>query len=531
MGNIFQTVQLKSPKRSKFNLSHGRMLSCDMGQLVPILVQEILPGDSFRVRTEHAVRFAPMLAPAMARVNVKIENFFVPNRLVWTDGEWEKFITGGRLGTDAPAPPTLQMSVTADNLGLYDVGRLWDHMGLPTNPIGSGVSNPQLISAIPFRAYQLIYNEYYRDQNLSDPVLFATTGGTVTDQDELARLLTLRTRSWEKDYFTSALPFAQRGPAVLMPIEGVGDVTYLNTSKVLTSDGVDAAVNTLVGTGSSVAGDMAVERTGTSGFATSGRIENIDEVTFDNTSITINDLRRSVKLQEWLEKNAVGGARYTEQLRAHFDVVSDDARLQRPEYLGGGTTPVVISEVLSTFQAPDGEGNPQANMAGHGVSVGGKNGFTRSFKEHGYVITLMSILPRTSYQQGIPRHMLRFDKFDYAFPEFAHIGEQEIKNGELYYDFNGSGQDDTWGYQARYAEYKYTPSTTHGTLKTSLSFWTMTRIFTGLPPLNAAFVQADPTKRIFAVDAEDPDVEHLYVQVYHKIDAIRPLPYYGTPEL
>lgn len=527
---MFQSVQMKSPKKSKFNLSHERKLSMDMGQLVPILVQEILPGDSFRVHTEHAVRFAPMLAPVMARVNVKIENFFVPNRLVWTDGEWEKFITGGRLGTDNPAPPTLQMSVNADNIGLYDVGRLWDHMGLPTNPTGAGVSNPQLISAIPFRAYQLIYNEYYRDQNLSEPVAFATTGGTVTDQDELFRLLTLRTRSWEKDYFTSALPFAQRGPAVLMPIEGSGSVTYKAVSDVYDVDGLPADPNLLIGTSGTLA-SMAVNKTGTGVNGDQGRIENIDEISFDNTTVTINDLRRSVKLQEWLEKNAVGGARYTEQLRAHFDVVSDDARLQRPEYLGGGTTPVVISEVLSTFQAPDGEGNPQANMAGHGVSVGGKNGFTRSFKEHGYVITLMSVLPRTSYQQGIPRHMLRFDKFDYAFPEFAHIGEQEIKNGELFYDFNGSDQDGTWGYQARYAEYKYSPSTTHGTLKTSLAFWTMTRIFSGLPALNASFVQADPTKRIFAVDAEDPDVEHLYVQVYHKIDALRPLPYYGTPQL
>lgn len=523
---LFDSVSMKRPPQNKFNLSHERKGSFNMGALMPMLVQEILPGDSFRVNTEIMLRMAPMLAPIMHRVDVRTEYFFVPNRLVWD--EWEDFITGGRLGTSAPVAPRMNMNVNIATGGFYRTGTLWDYMGLPT--FEGSVTNNVQVSALPFRAYQLIYNEYYRDQNLSEPIAFSKASGISTELD-MVELLSTRTRAWEKDYFTSALPFAQRGPAVLMPIEGTGSVTYKGTSDVFDLDGVPGTVNTLIGTGNTL-GSLGVNKTGTGVNGTYGRIENIDEVIFDSTSITINDLRRSVKLQEWLEKNATGGARYTEQLRAHFGVVSDDARLQRPEYLGGGKAPMVVSEVLSTFQAADGEGNPQANMAGHGISVGGKNGFARRFKEHGHVIAICSVLPRTAYQQGIDRKFRRFDKFDYFWPEFAHIGEQEVKVGEIYYDAIGSAtQDDTFGYQSRYAEYKYAPTTVHGKLRTNLAFWHMGRIFDGEPALNPEFVEADPTTRIFAVGDDDPDVEHLYFQIYHKIDALRPMPYYGTPQL
>jgi len=304
----------------------------------------------------------------------------------------------------------------------------------------------------------------------------------------------------------------------------VRSISFRSVSNVYTISGADPA-----------AGNLAVAAPNEDQLVTQGgvfsRIENIDEVTIDNVNTTINDLRRSIKLQEWLEKNARGGGRYTEQIRSHFGVVSSDARLQRPEYLGGGKQPVVISEVLSTFQAADGDGEPQGNMAGHGISVGNSNGFTYRAEEHGVVIGIISVLPRTTYQQGIDRMWIRDDKFKYLWPSFGQLGEQEITNVELYMDyFNGPENNSAvFGYQSRYSEYKNQPSRVSGVFRDSLAYWHMGRIFNSQPSLDAGFVSADPTTRIFAV--EDPNVEHLYCQMYHNFSAIRPLPYFGTPTL
>lgn len=521
MSRLFDTVQLRKPKLNKFDMSHERKFSLNMGSLIPILVQDIVPGDKFHVKSEIMMRFAPMLAPVMHRVNVYTHYFFVPNRLVWD--EWEEFITGGVNGTSAPATPWFDISTTtaAIDPGVFELATLCDYMGVPRVEQGITVNQQVAINALPFRAYQLIYDEYYRDQNLTASLDISKASGNVGTGGEFTKLTTLRKRAWEKDYFTSSLPWAQRGSAVLIPMEGDADVTYHDQSMFFKNP-----------TGFATAGAVNIE-TGTGALRdstnTALRVENIDEVTIANTSITINDLRRSIRLQEWLEKNARGGARYVEQILSHFGVVSSDARLQRPEYLGGGKQPCVISEVLSTFE--DASGEPQGNMAGHGVSVGNTNGFSRRFEEHGFVIGLISVLPRTAYQQGIPKILQRFTKFDYFWPEFANLGEQAVLNSEIYYDpaaMGGPGNA-TFGYQSRYADYKWSPSTVHGDFKTNLAYWHMGRIFAAQPALNTSFVESDPTTRIFAVT--ETEAQHLWCQIYNRVDALRPMPYFGTPSL
>lgn len=508
---LFNSVQQNRPRLNKFDLSHERKLTANMGVLTPIYVQDVVPGDKFRVSTEIMMRLAPMLAPVMHRMNVFVHYFFVPNRLVWN--EWEDFITGGPDGTLAPVHPFVTIDDATKNY--FGHGSLSDHMGVPYVDPANIITNETNISTLPFRAYQTIYNEYYRDQNLQQtPVVVPLTSGE-DNAAAFAILATTRKRAWEKDYFTSALPFAQRGAPVTMPIEATGTAStpYISFSGA-PPDGdtkiISVGLEDRLG---DVAGNTLVPNDWT--------------VAIDSSSITINDLRRSVKLQEWLEKNARGGARYIEQILVHFGVLSSDARLQRPEYLGGGKQPIVISEVLSTVDY-DGS-KPQGNMSGHGLSVGRSNGFARRFEEHGYVIGIMSVLPRTAYQQGIPRHLQKFDKFDIFWPTFANLGEQEINYKEIYYDAGGVSTVTPFGYQSRYSEYKYMPSTVHGEFKSTLAYWHMGRIFAAEPDLNEDFVMSDPTTRIFAVE-EGPE-DYLWIQLFNRVDALRPMPYFGTPTL
>lgn len=526
MAKLFDSIRMSAPKRNKFDLSHERKFSFNMGDLVPIMCQEIVPGDSFRVNTELMMRLAPMLAPIMHRVNVKTEFFFVPNRIVWD--EWEDFITGGEDGQLTPIPPHLLLDEASRGTYL-NPGSLPDYMGVPI--ASDPIIVPLKFSALPFRAYATIYNDYYRDQNVQPKLVISKASGEVVGAD-VDVILQLRKRAWEKDYFTSALPFAQRGPAVDIPMQGTGSVVYKNPA-TFESDapGYDpdiAATFRKIPTAPDI---NAVQ----GGIDYPGTIENIEEVSLDSSGVTINDLRRSIRLQEWLEKMARGGARYVELLRNMFGVRSSDARLQRPEFLGGATTPVRISEVLSTVQqvddAGDPIGTPQGDMSGHGVSVGNQNGFKHFFEEHGYVIGVVSCLPRTAYMQCMPRHLTRVDKYDYYWQQFANIGEQAVLNKEVYYNYIGSvdSNNATFGYQSRYAEYKYGYSSVHGDFQSSLLFWHMARKFATTPGLNENFIKADPTHRIFAVD--DPAVHKLWCHLYHKVDAMRPMPYFGTPTL
>lgn len=550
MANIFNSIRLKRPKRNVFNLSYENKLTMNMGELVPIMCMPIVPGDKFRVNTEALVRLAPLVAPMMHRVNVYTHYFFVPNRLVWD--QWEDFITKGIDGEDAPVFPFLEVQDTFSVISneslfrtLFTDSSLWDYLGLPSlSGVGSksynvpnGVTLPNgfKVSQLPFRAYQLIYNEYYRDQNLTDPISIPFGSGDQMETGQYSNLLTLRRRAWEKDYFTSALPWLQRGPEVTVPVGGAfGDVVLkqdnLAGGILVTNTGANPSEDNLVLN----ATKEGALRNQLFGMTTSGENHLLKydpngtlTVNSENTGISIQDLRTSNALQRWFERNARGGSRYIEQILAHFGVRSSDARLQRPQFLGGGKMPIAVSEVLQTSSTD--ATSPQANMAGHGISAGVNNGFKHYFEEHGYVIGLMSIMPRTGYQQGVPRDFSKFDNMDFYFPEFAHLSEQEIKNQELYVSNDPTYNEGTFGYTPRYAEYKYHESEAHGDFRGNMSFWHLNRIFTDKPNLNTTFVECNPSNRVFATSQTQDD--KFWVQIYQDVKALRLMPKYGTPML
>lgn len=489
---------MTKPGKNVFDLSHDVKLSLNMGELVPTLCQELVPGDKFQIGCDALVRMAPLVAPMMHRVDFTMHYFFVPNRILWSN--WENFITNSEVSGAVPAFPYIPVQFATFT-------QLQDYMGL-SKPTGAGTFP---ISALPFAAYQRIYNDYYRDENLIAPAIDTLIDGN--NNVNYADLCALRNRAWEHDYFTAALPFAQKGNAVDIPLGNVAQNVEVKVNEPSASPYTDL---TGVPTDVSVNADPTTDLPSSLLYAETRGL--------DIEPTTINDLRRAFKLQEWLEKNARGGTRYTENIRAHFGVTSSDARLQRAEYITGVKTPVIISEVLNT--GGDSATLPQGNMAGHGAGVA--NGHYGSYfaEEHGYIIGIMSVMPKTAYQQGIPRHFLKVNDFtEYYWPSFANLGEQPIYQEEVYSDALTQGE--TFGYIPRYAEYKFSPNRVAGEFKTTLDYWHMGRIFTSAPALNQAFVESNPTHRVFAVT--DPTQDKLYCQVLHKIKAIRPMPKFGTP--
>lgn len=498
MNKHFNQVPRAKVRKTAFNLSHTHKLSMEMGKLYPVLVKECLPGDKWSIDTQSVIRFAPMIAPVMHKIDAYIHYFFVPNRILWEG--WEDFITN-RGGTNFTVP-VLEMASVSE-------GTLADHMGIPLGTFNSA----NTVNALPFRGYAAIWNEYYRDQQqqVEIPLEEISDQGSYPTVSDLSVLR----RNWEKDYFTSALPTPQQGQPVTMNaiVNYKNNAELDNTSSAVTPNGTLAAFGSTGGDNSYISASNA---------ATSPlRIENIESV-----EIAVEELRRSVKIQRWLERNMRVGTRYVEHLLGVWGQSPKDARLQRPEYIGGGKSPVVISEVLNHTGTED---TPQGGMAGHGINVGRTNQAHKYCEEHGFIIGIMSVIPEPAYMQGLERHFDRKVNLDYYYPEFAQLGEQAIKNQEIYYTGNPTTDAGTWGYQSRYVEYKTALNNVRGKFRTTNDFWHLANKYGSLPTLSSSFLQCTPDKRIFAVTGEGS--EELYVYLTHQIVAVRPMPYHNDPSI
>lgn len=473
-------------KRSKHSLSNYKLLSADMGELIPCGLTEVLPGDTIQQATSALVRVAPLVSPVMHPVHVRIHHWFVPHRLVWD--EWEDFITGGPDGDSVPEFPTIDAGAG------FAVGSLADYLGCPTSVAGLDVS------ALPFRGYAMIWNEWYRDQDLQTPLVIDRTSGVDTTTN-----VALQNVAWEKDYFTSSRPWTQKGPDVSVPIGVSAPIVSPNGigGNVGVHDGVGGAIRNLWAQtavpvnvtmrNSTMTGALFADLTSASG-------------------VNVNDLREAFALQRYEEARARYGSRYTEYLR-YLGVRSSDARLQRPEYLGGGRQTIQFSEVLQT--GPDGSGEGVADLKGHGIGALRSNRYRRFFEEHGYVFSFISVKPKTIYANGLPRTWNRRTKEDFFQKELQHIGQQEVLNKELYAAH--AQPDGVFGYQDRYDEYRRSESTIAGEFRTVLNDWHYARIFASAPALNADFVKSVPTKRVNAVQTNDI----LYIMVNHSIQARR----------
>nr|WAE43393.1 MAG: major capsid protein [Microviridae sp.] len=486
MRNVFEQVGSISPGRSVFDLSYDHKTMFDMGQLIPIMCEEMVPGDKFDIGNEVVIRFQPLVSPVMHEINAYIHYFFVPYRLLWAEPSgWESFITGGVDGQFAGVLPRWTPTNNA-------VGSLWDYFGFPAGIVPNGA----LPMTFPRDAYNLIYNKYYKDETLIADI--ANTNENIL------------VRAWEKDYFTSALPWQQRGTAPALPITGMGHAVW------------GAADNTTQFNLS------AANATGRPNAMTKQSLEG-NTVDFSTAStFNISDLRLAFQIQKWMERNARAGARYTEFLKAHFGVSPRDERLQRPEYIGGSKSPVIVSEVLQTSGTGlSGGTTPQGTMAGHGITVD-KN-FCASYhaKEYGLVMGIMSVMPRTAYSQGINRQWLRNTKYDFYSPEFANLSEQAIIRAELYATAVQAENQTIFGYQGRYDEMRYKPSKYSGQMRSTFNYWHLGRIFGSAPLLNQSFIDCVPDKRIFAVTT----VPGLIVNVGNRIRAVRPLPVSAEPGL
>lgn len=491
-------------KRNKFSLSNEKLLSCRMGKLVPIGLTEVLPGDSFQHNTSIFARVTPLVTPVMHTVHMRIHHFFVPTRLVWDN--WQNFITGGPDGMNASSPPSILAPVPEG----YPIGSLMDYMGVTPQTGGYAVS------AIPIRMYNLIFNEYFRDEDLVAPLPVPKTDGPDSTSPVICQNI-----AWEKDYFTSARPWAQKGPEISIPMAASAPV--VSNGNVPTFNG-GGATNGVLATDISPPAHLYVNGAVSNAQMTFGNESGL-ETDLTDAAGSLLDLREAYALLRYQEARARYGSRYTEYL-AYLGVRSSDARLQRPEYLGGGSSVLQFSEVLQTTpESVDGSSDEQVGVGelkGHGIGAMRSNRYRRFFEEHGYVITLLSVRPKTVYTQGIPRTFFRQTKEDYWQRELEHIGQQEILKGEIY---AAAGTDATegWGaWQNRYEEYRRQENTVAGQFRTTLKDWHMAREFAAEPVLNGAFVTCDPTDRIYAVPGtpEEPE-DQLYIKAMHSIQARR----------
>lgn len=546
MKHLFSQIPKAQISRSVFDRSHGWKSTFDSGYLVPFLVDEVLPGDSYKVKFNFLARLSTPVVPTMDNLFLDTFYFFVPYRLLWK--HWEQF--NGQQDYPGASTDYLVPQTTAPADKGFDVGSLEDYFGLPTGI--KGIKANELAA----RAYALIWNEWFRDENLQNPINLSTYAEISTadglddvgmgDRGFVGQHKLLR-RGKRHDYFTSALPWPQKGPGVEIGLAGNAPIT----GSLPDSFGV---YNVKTGLGSSHSGSN-YETKFWNGIVASSPSDSTSmhpldyptftkvggNITFTGTAdlsltsaATINSLRQAFQIQKLYERDARGGTRYTEILRSHFGVISPDSRLQRPEYLGGSESPVIINPVVqNSATGATGAATPQGNLAAFGLasSTSAKHGFTKSFVEHGIVIGLLNVRADLTYQQGIPRMFSRRTRFDFYWPVLAHLGEQAILNKEIYAQGNDK-DDEVFGYQERYAEYRYFPSMITGKLRStdpqSLDVWHLSQKFENLPTLSAQFIQDDPpVDRILAVQNEPQFIIDSYIDM----KCARPMPVYGVPGL
>lgn len=484
-------------RRQKHSLSHHNLATFDMGELAPVGCVEVLPGDSFQHGASVLLRCSPLLSPVMHPIDVRLHHFFVPNRLTW-DG-WEDFITGGSDGEggDSGAYPT----ITVNSGTGFAEGSLADYLGVPT-----GVDDLP-VCALPFRAYGMIWNEFFRDQDLQTELVVSTASGADTTTNQ-----TLQKCAWQKDYFTLARPWPQKGPDITLPLGETAPVVTTGVAPKFTTTN-DAGQQTIRGISGQrlwEGNDGAWASTAEIKFAS---VSGLEADLAEATSSNVNDLRRAMALQRYQEARALYGSEYVDYLRFAFGVTSDDARLQRPEYLGGGKQTIAFSEIVQS--GPDGDDDGVGALKGHGIAAMRSNRYRRFFNEHGWVISLMSVRPRSMYGSGLHRSFSRTTKEDYYQRELEHIGQQEILNKELRWAH--ATPNGVFGYGDRYSEYRHQPSRVAGEFRSTLNFWHLARLFSSDPALNSTFVTCTPGKRIHAEQTAD----QLWVMVNHSIQARR----------
>lgn len=520
----FTSVELRRPTRSTFDLSHEKRISSRIGKLTPVFISETLPNDTFFGSSEVLVKLAPLVAPIYHRLSLYVHYFFIPMRHLWKN--WEPFITGGRLGESVTSPPQPPSFEIEDALALandvLDTGSLADYLGIP--PIAdppAGTWAGRSLDMMPFAACYKVWYDYYRDRNyVNDNALLPLNDGDFINLD----LLSTKYRCWEHDYFTSAQLTTQRGQEVLMPLEGSGRLLF----KV--SDDTPADAQKYVGVDALDAGLVTAD--------SANPLVNAEKVylQLDSSEVSINDLRRANRLQEWLERNQLAGSRYNESIMAHFGRKTSDGRLQRSEYLGGGKAVIQISEVMTTAYSEDATAEvvPPGNMAGRGSTYANTNGFKYNCEEHGFIVGFLSVMPSSGYMQGLPRMFQQRNTFlDYPWPTFAHLGEQEVYDDEIYMTPTSlpavRSAQPIFGYQSRYSDWKHIASSSHGDFRTTLDFWHLTRLFDTQPVLSSEFVTFNDElqDRVFNVAG----VDTLWMYVYNKITVKRSLPYFGTPQM
>lgn len=515
MTHQFSQVPKAEIPRSSFDRSHGYKTTFDAGYLVPIFLDEGLPGDTFKLNMTGFGRLATPIFPIMDNMVMDTFFFSVPIRLVWDN--WQKF-----NGEQTNPGDSTDFTIPQMNSGTgYNIGSVHDYFGLPT-----GVANLEH-SALFHRAMNLIWNEWFRDQNLQNSLTVPKGDGP----DDPA-LYTLLRRGKRHDYFTSCLPWPQKGPGVSIPL---GTAAPIKADAAMTLASSQADWGTLIytdinGLGLGAPSGGTVLDNAPLAYR-SGMFADLSEA----TAATINSLRQAFQIQKIFERDARGGTRYTELIKAHFGVTSPDARLQRPEFLGGGSSPVNISPIPQTSGSP-GTGaytpTPQGNLAAMGTVTSHKNGFTTSFTEHCLILGFACVRADLTYQQGLNRMWSRKTRFDYYWPALAQIGEQAVLQKEIFASGIPAEDDTVFGYQERYAEYRYKPSQITGLFRSqapqSLDAWHLSQDFESAPVLNSAFIEENPpVDRVIAVQ----DEPHFLFDSYFQMRCARPMPIYGVPGL